>query len=185
MKSPYEIIRVPLLTEKSTIMNEKDNKVAFDVARDANKAEIAKSNKCHYPIRYTEEDFVARVREITDGKGVDAVYDSVGQATFMQSLDCLRSMGTMVTFGQSSGPVQPMDLGLLAAKGSLFLTRPSLMTYTARREDLLAHAQDLFKVVTKGAVKINVNQTYPLTEAAGAHRDLEARKTTGSTILVP
>ena len=149
------------------------------------KAEIAKSNGCHHPIRYTEEDFVARVREITGDGGVDAVYDSVGQATFMQSLDCLRPMGTMVTFGQASGPVQPLDLGVLAAKGSLFLTRPSLMTYTARREDLLAHAQDLFKVVTEGAVKIEINQTYPLAEAALAHRDLEARKTTGSTILIP
>ena len=149
------------------------------------KAVIAKSNGCHHPIRYTEEDFVARVREITGDGGVDAVYDSVGQATFMQSLDCLRPMGTMVTFGQASGPVQPLDLGVLAAKGSLFLTRPSLMTYTARREDLLAHAQDLFKVVTEGAVKIEINQTYPLAEAALAHRDLEARKTTGSTILIP
>ncbi len=149
------------------------------------KAEIARSNGCHHPIRYAEEDFVARVREITGDRGVDVVYDSVGQATFMQSLDCLRPMGTMVTFGQASGPVQPLDLGLLAAKGSLFLTRPSLMTYTARRDDLLAHAQDLFKVITEGAVKINVSQTYPLAEAARAHRDLEARKTTGSTILVP
>jgi NADPH2:quinone reductase len=116
---------------------------------------------------------------------VDVVYDSVGQATFMQSLDCLRPMGMMVSFGQSSGSVPPLDLGELAARGSLFLTRPSLMVYTAARADLLNHAGDLFEVVQNGAVKIEVNQTYPLAEAARAHRDLEARKTTGSTILIP
>jgi NADPH2:quinone reductase len=149
------------------------------------KAELAGSHGCDYPILYDEEDFVARAKEITDGKGVDAVYDSVGQATFMKSLDCLRPMGIMVSFGQASGPVQPLELGLLAAKGSLFLTRPSLMTYTAKREDLLAHARDLFEVVEKGAVKIEVHQTYPLAEAARAHQDLENRKTTGSTVLLP
>ena len=149
------------------------------------KAEEARRHGCDYPILYRTEDFVARVEEITDGRGVDVVYDSVGQATFMKSLDCLRPMGMMVSFGQSSGNVGPLDLGILSAKGSLFLTRPSLMTYTAKREDLLAHARDLFGVVEKGAVKIEINQTYPLAEAAQAHRDLEGRKTTGSTLLIP
>lgn len=149
------------------------------------KAEIAQKNGCDYPIRYQDEDFVSRIREITQGKGVDVVYDSVGRSTFMKSLDCLRPMGMMVSFGQSSGPVPPLDTGILAAKGSLFLTRPSLMTYTAGREDLLAHARDLFDVVEKGAVEIEVKQTYPLNEASRAHRDLEDRKTTGSTLLIP
>jgi NADPH2:quinone reductase len=151
----------------------------------AEKAELAGSHGCRHPIVYTQEDFVARTREITGGKGVDVVYDSVGQATFMKSLDCLRPMGMMVSFGQSSGSVPPFDLGILGAKGSLFLTRPSLMTYTARREDLVEHAEDLFAVVQSGAVKIEVRQSYPLSEAARAHRDLEGRKTTGSTILIP
>jgi NADPH2:quinone reductase len=149
------------------------------------KAELAQSHGCHYPILYREEDFVSRVKEITQGKGVDVVYDSVGQATFMKSLDCLRPLGMMVSFGQASGPIPPFDLGILAAKGSLFLTRPSLMAYTAKREDLLAHSQDLFEVVEKGAVKIEIRQTYALAEAVKAHRDLEGRKTTGSTVLIP
>ena len=149
------------------------------------KADLASGHGCDYPILYRDEDFVQRVKEITEGKGVDAVYDSVGQFTFMKSLDCLRPMGMMVSFGQSSGSIPPIDTGILAAKGSLFLTRPSLMAYTARREDLLAHAHDLFEVVEKGAVKIEVRQTYPLAEASRAHQDLEARKTTGSTILIP
>jgi NADPH2:quinone reductase len=149
------------------------------------KAAVAREKGCDHPILYTEEDFSARVRDITDGRGVDVVYDSVGQATFMQSLDCLRPMGMMVTFGQSSGPVEPLNLGLLAQKGSLFVTRPTLMVYTAAREDLLAHAQDLFDVVEKGVVRVDVNQTYPLAEAARAHGDLEARKTVGSTLLLP
>ena len=147
------------------------------------KAELAKAHGCQYPILYNDEDFVARTREITGGNGVDAVYDSVGQSTFMNSLDCLRPMGMMVTFGQASGPIAPLDLGLLAAKGSLFVTRPSLMAYTAKREDLLEHARDLFDVVQSGAVKIDVRQTYPLAEAAQAHRDLEGRKTKGSTVF--
>jgi NADPH2:quinone reductase len=151
----------------------------------AAKAELAKTHGCHYPIQYRDEDFVSRVKEITQGKGVDVVYDSVGQATFIRSLDCLRPLGMMVSFGQSSGPIPPFDLGILGAKGSLFLTRPSLMTYTAKREDLLAHAKDLFEVVGKGAVKIEIRQTYPLAEAARAHRDLEGRKTTGSSLLIP
>lgn len=149
------------------------------------KAELARSFGCDESILYDKEDFVSRVKEITRGQGVDVVYDSVGQSTFMKSLDCLKPMGMMVSFGQASGPIPSFDLGILAAKGSLFLTRPSLINYTAKREDLLAHAQDLFDVVEKGAVKIEVNQRYPLAEAANAHRDLENRKTTGSTILIP
>ena len=151
----------------------------------AEKAALAQAHGCHHPILYNEEDFADRTREITDGRGVDVVYDSVGQATFMKSLDCLRPMGMMVSFGQASGSVPAFDPGLLAAKGSLFLTRPSLMTYTAERDDLLVHARDLVEVVQSGAVKIEVKQTYPLSEAARAHQDLEARKTTGSTVLLP
>jgi NADPH2:quinone reductase len=151
----------------------------------AEKAESAQKHGCDYPIQYKDEDFVSKAKEITQGTGVDVVYDSVGQSTFMKSLDCLRPMGIMVSFGQSSGPVAPFDLSVLAAKGSLFLTRPSLMTYTAKREDLLAHAEDLFQVVEKGVVKIETRQTYPLAEVAQAHRDLEDRKTSGSTILIP
>jgi NADPH2:quinone reductase len=149
------------------------------------KADLAANHGCDYPILYRDEDFVSRVKEITKDKRVDVVYDSVGQSTFMESLDCLRPMGMMVSFGQSSGPIPPLDTGILAAKGSLFLTRPSLMAYTASRKDLLAHALDLFDVVEKGAVKIEVRQTYPLAEASRAHRQLEDRKTTGSTILIP
>jgi NADPH2:quinone reductase len=149
------------------------------------KAELARAHGCHHTILYDREDFTERTREITDGRGVDVVYDSVGQATFMKSLDCLRPMGMMVSFGQSSGLVAPFNPGILSAKGSLFLTRPTLMTYTARRDDLLEHAHDLFEVVQSGAVKIEVRQTYALSEAARAHADLEARKTTGSTILLP
>jgi NADPH2:quinone reductase len=149
------------------------------------KAELARAHGCHHTILYDREDFTERTREITDGRGVDVVYDSVGQATFMKSLDCLRPMGMMVSFGQSSGLVAPFNPGLLSAKGSLFLTRPTLMTYTAQRDDLLEHAHDLFEVVQNGAVKIEVRQTYALSEAAKAHADLEARKTTGSTILLP
>ena len=149
------------------------------------KAGVARAKGCDHPILYRKEDFVERVREITDGRGVDVVYDSVGQATFMKSLDCIRPMGTMVSFGQSSGPVEPLNTGILAAKGSLFLTRPSLMTYTEKREDLLAHARDLFDVVEKGEVKVEINQTYPLSEAARAHEELEGRKTKGSSVLLP
>lgn len=149
------------------------------------KAELASAHGCHHPILYNQEDFAERTREITAGKGVDVVYDSVGRATFMKSLDCLRPMGMMVSFGQASGLVPPFDPGILSAKGSLFLTRPTLMTYTAKRDALLEHARDLFDVVQSGAVKIEVRQTYPLAEAARAHQDLEARKTTGSTVLLP
>ena len=149
------------------------------------KAELARAHGCHHVIVYSRENFTQRVRDITGGQGVAAVYDSVGQATFMGSLDCLRRLGMMISFGNASGPVPPFDPGILAAKGSLFLTRPSLMAYTAERADLLVSAAELFEVVASGAVKIEVNQTYPLAETARAHRDLEARKTTGSTVLLP
>jgi len=149
------------------------------------KAETARAHGCDHPILYRQEDFVARVRELTGGAGVAAVYDSVGRDTFLKSLDCLRPMGMLVSFGQSSGPVETFNPGLLAAKGSLFLTRPSLMTYTARHEDLLESAAELFGVVQSGAVRIELNQRYPLAEAARAHSDLEARRTTGSTIFTP
>jgi NADPH2:quinone reductase len=149
------------------------------------KAGIAKSNGCDHAILYREEDFASRVKEITNGRGVDVVYDSVGKDTFMKSLDCLRPMGTVVSFGQSSGTVPPFDIGILSAKGSLFLTRPSIMAYTAKREDLLAHAKDLFEVVGKRIVKIQIGKTFPLAEAGMAHRDMEARRTAGSTILIP
>jgi NADPH2:quinone reductase len=151
----------------------------------AAKARRAAAYGCDHPVIYSEEDFAERVKKITDGRGVDVVYDSVGKPTFLKSLDCLRPMGTMVSFGQAAAPVEPLDLKILAGKGSLFLTRPSLMEYTAARDDLLAHAGDLFAVVQSGAVKIEIDQTYPLSEAARAHEDLENRKTTGSTILIP
>jgi len=149
------------------------------------KAKLARAHGCDHTILYNEQDFVSQVKEFTNGEGVAVVYDSVGKDTFLKSLDCLRPMGMLVSFGQSSGPVTSFDPGLLAQKGSLFLTRPSLMTYTAKREDLLASAKDLFAVLTSNAVKIEINQQYPLAEAAQAHRDLEARRTTGSTILIP
>ncbi|MEE8122535.1 MAG: quinone oxidoreductase [Alphaproteobacteria bacterium] len=149
------------------------------------KAELAKAHGCEHPIIYTREDFVARVKEITGGEGVPVVYDSVGKDTFAQSLDCLRALGLMVSFGQSSGDVPPLDLRTLTMKGSLYLTRPSLATYAAKRSDLLAGAAELFEVVGSGAVKVPARQTYPLSDTADAHRDLEARKTTGSTVLIP
>jgi len=147
------------------------------------KAKIAKAHGCDHPIVYSREDFVARVKEITRDHKLPVVYDSVGKDTFMKSLDCLRPRGLMVSFGQSSGPVGPVDLGIFAQKGSLFFTRPTLNTYAAARGDLLAMAKDLFDVVLSGAVKIEINQTYPLKEAAQAHRDLESRKTVGSTVF--
>ena len=150
---------------------------------DEEKAALAKRNGCDYPILYKHEDFVARVAELTQGRKLPVVYDSVGKDTFYKSLDCLAPLGLMVSFGQSSGAIGPVDIGILAAKGSLFLTRPTLNTYTATREDLLTAARELFKVVQSGAVKISVNQTYPLREAGRAHRDLQDRKTTGQTVL--
>jgi NADPH2:quinone reductase len=151
----------------------------------AEKAELATAHGCTHTINYREENFVERVKEITGGQGVPVVYDSVGKDTFEGSLQCLAPMGTMVLFGAASGPVPPFELGRLAALGSLFVTRPTLVTYSAKRADLEAMAAELFEVVLSGAVKIEINQTYPLAEAAQAHRDLEARKTTGSTILLP
>lgn len=149
------------------------------------KAAIARAHGCDHPIVYTREKFAERVREITGGAGVPVVYDSIGADTFMDSLACLRPLGMMVLFGAASGPVPPFDCGLLAKMGSLFLTRPTLFTYSARRDDLLAMAADLFDVVVAGKVRIEINQRYALRDAAQAHRDLEARKTTGSTILLP
>jgi NADPH:quinone reductase len=149
------------------------------------KAEMAKTNGCDYPILYRDEDFVEAVKKITQGKGVDVVYDSVGNATFMKSLDCIRPLGMMVSFGQASGPIKPFDLGVLSAKGSLFLTRPTLMVYTEKREDLVTHAKDLFKMVINGVVNVQIKQMYSLADAAKAHQDLESRKTTGSSILIP
>ncbi len=149
------------------------------------KAKRAAAHGCDHPIIYTKEDFVKRVREITKGEGVPVVYDSVGKDTFMKSLDCLRPRGLMALFGQSSGAPEPFNLGMLAQKGSLYVTRPTLATYTAKRADLVETANELFDVVKRGAVKIEVNQTFPLKDAAEAHRALEGRKTTGSTVLLP
>lgn len=147
------------------------------------KAALARAHGCDHPIVYTRENFVERVKEITGGKGVPVVYDSIGKDTFNGSLDCLAPFGMMVSFGNASGPVPP--IALTALKGTLFLTRPSLMPYTDKREDLDATANDLFSMVKSGKVKIKIDQRYPLAEAARAHTDLEARKTTGSTILIP
>ena len=149
------------------------------------KAALARAHGCDHPIVYTREDFVARVKEITQGAGVPVVYDSIGKDSFTGSLDCLRPLGMMVTFGNASGPVPPVDTLELSKRGSLFLTRPTLFTYIAKRADLLATAQELFDVVASGKVKIEVNQTYALKDAAQAHSDLAARKTTGSSVLLP
>ncbi len=148
------------------------------------KAKLAKSHGCDHVILYNNEDFVARVTEITGGKKVPVVYDSVGKDTFLKSLDCLAPYGLVALFGQSSGNVEPLNLGLLAQKGSLYVTRPTLQTYGAKRENLVAMGEELFDVVGSGAVKIEVHQTYPLKDAAKAHADLAARKTTGSTVLL-
>lgn len=149
------------------------------------KAALARQHGCTHTVLYNSEDFVAAVKDLTNGRGVDVVYDSVGRATFDDSLKCLRPRGMMVSFGQSSGPIGPFDLSTLAALGSLFLTRPSLMHYTAEREDLLAHARDLFEVVQSNAVAVRISQRFRLEDAAEAHRQLEARKTTGSSVLIP
>ena len=149
------------------------------------KALIARAHGCGYVINTREEDFVAKVKDYTKGKGVDVVYDSIGKDTFPGSLDCLKPLGLWVSFGQSSGPVPPFDITLLSQKGSLFATRPSLNTYTASRKDLVATANDLFQIVASGKVRIAVNQTYPLEKAAEAQADLEARRTSGSTVLLP
>jgi len=149
------------------------------------KADLARAHGADHVILYGEEDVAARVKEITGGQGCDVVYDGVGKDTFMGSLDSLRPMGMLVTYGNASGPVPPLDLLLLSQKGSLFVTRPTLMNYTAKREDLVALGAELFDMVGSGQVRIEVNQSYALKDAAQAHRDLEARKTTGSTILLP
>ncbi len=149
------------------------------------KAELARANGCDHPIVYTRENFTERVRAITGGAGLPVVYDSVGKDTFMGSLDCLRPLGLMVSYGNASGAVPPFAPALLSQKGSLFLTRPVLMAYTAKREDLLASARALFEVVQSGAVKIKLDRAWPLRDAAAAQRELEARRTTGSTVLLP
>jgi NADPH2:quinone reductase len=151
----------------------------------ADKAKLARDHGYDHIIEYRHEDFVARVGEITKGAKVRAVYDGVGKDTFMKSLDCVRPHGIIVSFGQASGKIPPFDAGILATKGSLYLQRPTLATYTARRDDLVAMAKNLFDIVLAGKVRIEVNQTYPLKDAARAHADLEGRKTTGSSVLLP
>lgn len=151
----------------------------------AGKALIARSHGCTHVINYLEEDFVEKVKEYTGGEGVDVVYDSVGRETFPGSLDCLKPRGLWVSFGQSSGPVPEFRINLLAQKGSLFATRPSLWDYIATRKDLVSTANDLFAVLKKGAVKVSANQTFALKDAAKAHRAMEGRQTTGSSVLIP
>jgi NADPH2:quinone reductase len=149
------------------------------------KAELAKANGCHHTILYRDEDFAARVKEITAGALCDVVYDGVGKTTFPASLDCLRPLGLFVSFGSSSGPIDAFNIGLLQTKGSLFATRPTLNTYAAKREDLLKLASETFEVIGSGKVKIPINQKYALKDAQKAHRDLESRATTGASILLP
>jgi NADPH2:quinone reductase len=149
------------------------------------KAELARAHGCDHPIIYTRENFTDRVREITNGEGVPVVYDSVGKSTFEGSLDCLSPLGLMVSYGNATGLVPPVEPGLLTAKGALFFTRPSLFVYMAKRQDLLNASAELFDMVTSGKVNIEVNQTWALSDTADAHRALEGRKTTGSTVLLP
>lgn len=149
------------------------------------KAALARAHGCDHTVVYTRESFLDRVKEITGGKGVAVVYDSIGKDTFNGSLDCLAPRGTMVSFGNASGPVPPVDISVLGAKGSLKLTRPTIMTYVTQRDLLEPMAAELFDIVRSGKVKIEVRQRYPLSEVAQAHRELEARKTTGSTVLLP
>jgi NADPH2:quinone reductase len=149
------------------------------------KAKLARDNGCTHTIIYTKEDVVARVKEITGGKGVPVAYDGVGKDTFMKSLDCLQPRGLLALFGNASGPVDALNTGLLAAKGSLYVTRPTLMSYVGKREELVAASKELFDHILAGRIQVGARQTYALKDAAQAHRDLEARKTTGSTILVP
>jgi NADPH:quinone reductase len=145
----------------------------------------ARAHGCDHVINYSTENTVARVKEITGGKGVPVVYDGVGQATLMTSLDCLRPRGLLVSFGNASGPVKALDLGWLSARGSLYVTRPTLMAYTATDDELRETADDLVSMVSSGKVKIPVNQRYALADAVKAHEDLESRKTTGTTVLIP
>jgi len=149
------------------------------------KCALAKAHGAHHVVNYSKENFVERVKAITGGKGVPVVYDSVGKTTWEGSLDCLQPRGLMVTFGNASGPVPPLNLGVLSAKGSLYVTRPTLATYIAARADLVSRSAALFEAVTSGAVKIETTARYKLAEAAKCHRDLESRQTTGSVILVP
>jgi NADPH:quinone reductase len=149
------------------------------------KAGIAKAHGCDHPIVYTREDFKARVREITNGAGVPVVYDSIGKDTYVKSLDCLAPLGMFVSFGNASGPLPPIDSSEFAGRGSLFFTRPTLFTYIAKRADYEAMAAELFEVVASGKVKTSINQRYALQDVGQAHADLEARRTTGSTILMP
>ncbi len=149
------------------------------------KADVAKKNGCHHTILYRDEDFAARVKEITKGALCNVVYDGIGKTTFPASLDCLRPLGYFVSFGSASGQIEAFNINILQTKGSLFATRPTLANYTASRADLLATSKDLFDAVTSGKVKIPINQTYQLKDAQKAHRDLEGRGTTGSSILVP
>jgi NADPH2:quinone reductase len=151
----------------------------------ADKARLAKENGAHHTINYREEDFAKRVSEITKGAKCEVVYDGVGKATFPASLDCLKPLGMFVSFGNASGAIEAFNILMLQTKGSLFATRPTLVHYGAKREDMVAMATDLMDVVGKGVVKIPVKQTYALKDAARAHQDLEARKTTGSTVLLP
>ncbi|ALX11225.1 quinone oxidoreductase [Burkholderia cepacia JBK9] len=149
------------------------------------KAELAKAHGCDHPIVYTRENFTQRVKEITNGAGVPVVYDSIGKDTYIGSLDCLAPLGYFVSFGNASGPLPPIDSKEFSSRGSLFFTRPTLFSYIAKRADLEAAAAELFDVILSGKVKTSINQRYPLAEVGRAHADLEARKTTGSTILVP
>jgi len=149
------------------------------------KVALAKKAGCRHVVVLGQEKIAERVKAITKGKGVPVVYDGVGKDTFMDSLDCLAPRGLLASFGNASGAVPPVNIGILAQKGSLFLTRPTLINYTSTREELVKAAAELFAVVKSGKVRISINQTYPLAEAAQAHRDLEARKTTGSTVLLP
>ncbi|SNS62084.1 MULTISPECIES: quinone oxidoreductase [unclassified Azospirillum] len=150
----------------------------------AEKAALAQAHGCHHTILYRQEDVVARVRELTGSKGVDVVYDSIGKDMFDRSLDCLKRRGLMVSFGNASGPVPPVDISILNKKGGLFITRPSLGHYAGTRDEMLAMADDLFAVVKDGTVKVNINQRFALQDAAEAHRALESRATTGATVLV-
>ena len=148
------------------------------------KADLTRAHGCDYPIIYTKQNFVDRVKRITKGSGVPVVYDSIGKVTFEGSLDCLQKRGLLVSFGNASGPVGPFAPGILTQKGSLYVTRPSLFDYIATRKELEASARDLIHLVKTGVVKIKINQAYPLKDAAKAHRDLENRRTTGSTVLL-
>jgi NADPH:quinone reductase len=149
------------------------------------KAKLARENGCTHTVIYTREDFVARVKEITGGKGVPVVYDGVGKDTYLKSLDCLQPRGLLALFGNASGPVDALNTGLLSAKGSLYVTRPTLMSYVGKRDELVAAAKELFDHILAGRINVGARQKYPLKDAAQAHRDLEARKTTGSTVLIP